>query len=314
MFGFIKKHSKTINYQEIIGYLEEENSSLENFFHLNRTKASFFNLNVSADFKEHAHHYKELQVHTIDTNLFTLTKKIDRQFFLVFASIAIEQYVDIAERLEREKEKDLIDSIQLKLSMNTYKPRSKDIFKITEPTKNITCGELFEEIGRSSIQDSIYFAIKEKIISSKMPKLHLEQLLKLIAPVLSVSEDGLCIQKHGTVLGTIQSLGLSRKISIVKSPKSKSGSFPFHLMARWATKLHNPKRINLKKVQNKSIAPQEDQPKQFLETTFLSDLDAMDSFFKFKYVQKGTKVFVIIKILPPSTFKGTSTLEIQTYK
>lgn len=293
--------------------MEEENSNLESHFHLGRTKASFFNLNNSVESKDHARIYKQLPIQMIDNNLFTIIKKIGNQFVLIFASIAIEQYENLAERFEQEQEKGLINSIELKLMMNSYDPKSKDIFKMTEPSKKITCGDIFDQIGQSKVDDSIYFGIKRKLLASSMPKVHLEHLVKLVTPIMTVNEDGLSISKLGSVVGTLQSLALSPKQSATKSPKGKSGAFPFHLMARWATKMYDPARINLKKAPTIMASPNEKDRSEDFYSPFMDELEKMNRFYQFKFSQNGAIIYVIVKVLLPSAFIRKPALQVNSY-
>ena len=72
-------------------------------------------------------------------------------------------------------------------------------------------------------------------------------------------------------------------------------------------------RPQSKKAAHTETVRKADFPALKPDTNFLSEFDAMNKFFKFKFEQDGHQVFVIVKVITSLGALKTVSLEVQSY-
>lgn len=308
-----------VNYDQLVGYLEDEKISLENCFQLGKATSNFLAPKATR-IPLPKQIFKEVPIQSLDSTLFTIVKRFESRFVLIACSIDLKEYETLPQRLESSDhdEGKLIEGLQLKIAMNICNSRSKDIFKISEPSKKVSVGDLLTSVGRRKVTDSVFFSIRRKLYAGSIPKVHRERLVRLFSTILSVNQEGLQIGILGNILSAMGSLVLSPKSSnSPRSPKSKSGgAFPFHLMARWATKLHRPALLRIKKADPRHAHEVKELPTSTIpESNFIAELEFMNHFYLYQFFQNGFLTYLSVKIHLPSTFvKSQPSLEITTYR
>lgn len=313
--GTTKSTAKVVSFEQMMTYLEDQASSLENYFQMGRTNRDIFKKDHSIT-SEASVKYKEQHIQVVNIGLFTLVKKFDKQFALIFASLDLEQLVSISEKIAILGERNLVDSIEVKISINLYNAKCKDIFRMTEPTQKVAFKDLFERIGYDKIDSSLYFALKNKLMTFSMPKVYLQRLIKLVDPIFEVSRDGLSIANLGSVISSMQSLALSP--SCTRSPRNRnrpvSPNTKFVVTSRLANRTYDTGRLI-----GEHHAYDRPVKLEKLETAlplvhFMTEMRTMHDFYKYRFRQSGNTFELIVRLIQPQSVFHKVFIEVKTYK